>query len=103
MLDDLTPNQTEPEKKLPPFFSANVVFHPIYISTVLFFVYNVFRVYFFLATMSFSTSELIETASNIPKEEAQNVANKMVQTFGIVQFFGVVFAPVNGMVIDYGM
>ena len=83
---------------------------------VLFFVTQVYRVYIFLATMSNSTAEIIlkqnHTGYYLPSEvlsgevyllddaEAMNIANDMVTSFGLVQALGVMFAPLNGIIID---
>ena len=78
---------------------------------VLFFVTQVYRVYIFLATMSNSTAEIIikqnHTEDGMPGEnyrinesEAMNIANDMVTSFGLVQALGVLFAPLNGIIID---
>ena len=78
---------------------------------VLFFVTQVYRVYIFLATMSNSTAEIIinqnHTEDGLPGEnyrinesEAMNIANDMVTSFGLVQALGVMFAPLNGIIID---
>ena len=52
--------------------------------------------------MGFSTTEIILTTTNVTVEEASVLSNSMVTTFGVVQFCGVIFAPMNGIVIDYG-
>ena len=84
-----------------PFKS--LVFSPLYISTVLFFILNVFRVYYYLATMMDSTAELIQMENpNATKTEAMNQALVMAEKFGVVQFCGVIFAPINGLLIDAG-
>ena len=83
---------------------------------MLFFVTQVYRVYIFLATMSNSTAEIIlkqnHTGYYQPSEvlsgevyllddaEAMNIANDMVTSFGLVQALGVMFAPLNGIIID---
>ena len=78
---------------------------------VLFFVTQVYRVYIFLATMSNSTAEIIlqqnHTEDGQPGEnyriddaEAMDIANGMVTSFGLVQALGVMFAPLNGIIID---
>ena len=104
---DLNSNLLEkkPAEKaaLPPFFSREVLFSPIYISTVLFFMLNVFRIYVYLGTMGYSTAELIAADQGCSKEEADLKAGSMVTSFGVVQFCGVLFAPINGIVIDSSM
>ena len=66
--------------------------------------YNVFRVYFFLATMNKSTAELIAIADkDLEQENAADTADSMVTTFGVVQGLGVFFAPINGFIIDAGL
>lgn len=96
---------------VPEFFSMEVFLSPLYASSVLFFVTQVYRVYIFLATMSNSTAEIIlkqnHTVIDLPSEnyriddtEAMNIANDMVTSFGLVQALGVMFAPLNGFIID---
>jgi len=69
---------------------------------VLFFVTQVYRVYIFLATMSNSTAEIIlkQNHTGVDDAEAMNIANDMVTSFGLVQALGVMFAPLNGIIID---
>ena len=74
----------------------------LYISAVLFFVLNVYRVYFFLATMTPSTAEIIQSSKNVTAEEAEEEALVMTKRFGVVQFLGIFVASVNGLVIDAG-
>ena len=53
--------------------------------------------------MASSTSELIQQSDEtINEKEAAEISIGMVTTFGVVQFFGVIFAPLNGVVIDSG-
>jgi LAT3 family solute carrier family 43 protein 3 len=91
-------NSLQPE--VPNFFSRDVFFSPLYFTTVLFFMINVFRVYMFLTTSTASTAEIITTSTNATKEEAIEAADSMVLKFGFVQSMGVLFAPINGFVID---
>ena len=69
---------------------------------MLFFVTQVYRVYIFLATMSNSTAEIIlkQNHTRVDDAEAMNIANDMVTSFGLVQALGVMFAPLNGIIID---
>lgn len=93
------PSEKNPE--IPKFFSKDVFFSPLYASTVLFFVTQVYRVYIFLATMSNSTAEtILYTNPNTTQSDALIEANKMVTKFGLVQALGVFFAPINGIIID---
>merc|ERR1712227_147928 len=73
---------------------------PLYISCALFFIFNCFRVYFFLATMNFSTAEIIQQVNNVTHEEAKAEAAGMAAKFSVVQAMGLIFAPMNGYLVD---
>lgn len=89
------------QKEGPKLLSS--ILSPLYISSLFFFVINVFRVYIFLGTMFNSTAEIIQIAKNVTIGEAQSAAGEMVTQFGMVQFAGLLFSPINGAIIDLVM
>ena len=77
---------------------------PLYFSGMIFFIVNVFRVYFYLGTMLSSTAELIKIENpNITEADAFEEAKSMANKFGVVQSLGIVIAPINGLIIDTGI
>ena len=67
---------------------------------VIFFVLNVFKVYYFIGAMKLSTAETINAVSNKTQEESDAMAESMATKFGAVQLLGVFIAPINGYIID---
>jgi hypothetical protein len=43
---------------------------------------------------------IMKANSDLTEDQAGEISYGMVTTFGVVQFFGVLFAPLNGVVID---
>ena len=96
---ELTPVVTETV----PFFSTQVLFSPLFFSTVIFFTIQVYRAYSYLALVTESTAEIIKLAEdNVTLEEANEQAGEMTKHFGYVQFFGVFIAFLNGFFVDKG-
>lgn len=86
-----------------PFFSTQVLFSPLFFSTVIFFTIQVYRAYSYLALVTESTAEIIKLAGdNVTLEEANEQAGEMTKHFGYVQFFGVFIAFLNGFFVDKG-
>jgi hypothetical protein len=84
-----------------PFFSTQVLFSPLFFSTVIFFTIQVYRAYSYLALVTESTAEIIKLAGdNVTLEEANEQAGEMTKHFGYVQFFGVFIAFLNGFFVD---
>ena len=67
---------------------------------VIFFVLNVFKVYYFIGAMKLSTAETINAVLNKTQEESDTIAESMATEFGAVQLLGVFIAPINGYIID---
>ena len=88
------------EKETPAFFSTSVAFSPLFISTTLFFIIQVTRVYFYLGGIQGGTQELVQADKNCTKAEAGEISSTMMTNFAIFQFGGVGYAFLNGMVID---
>jgi len=86
-----------------PFFSTQVLFSPLFFSTIIFFTIQVYRAYSYLALVTDSTAEIIKQAgNNLTLEDAQDQAGEMTKHFGYVQFFGVFIAFLNGFFVDKG-
>jgi hypothetical protein len=88
------------EKEIPAFFSTSVAFSPLFISTTLFFIIQVTRVYFYLGGIQGGTQELVQADKNCTEAEAGEISSTMMTNFAIFQFGGVGYAFLNGMVID---
>ena len=97
--EDKEENPVE-EKEVPAFFSTSVAFSPLFISTALFFIIQVTRVYFYLGGIQGGTQELVKVDQNCTQAEAGDITGTMMTNFAIFQFGGVGYAFLNGMVID---
>jgi len=97
--EDKEENRVE-EKEVPAFFSTSVAFSPLFISTALFFIIQVTRVYFYLGGIQGGTQELVKVDQNCTQAEAGDITGTMMTNFAIFQFGGVGYAFLNGMVID---
>ena len=97
--EDKDENAAE-EKEIPAFFSTSVAFSPLFISTTLFFIIQVTRVYFYLGGIQPGTKELVQLHKNCSQTEAEDITSTMMTNFAIFQFGGVGYAFLNGMVID---
>ena len=90
----------ENQKEVPAFFSSEVALSPLFISTMLFFIIRVTRVYFYLGGIAPGTQELVQLDQNCTQEEAGTITGTMMTNFAIFQFGGVGYAFLNGMVVD---
>lgn len=90
----------ENEKEVPAFFSSEVALSPLFISTMLFFIIQVTRVYFYLGGIAPGTQELVQLDQNCTQKEAESITGTMMTNFAIFQFGGVGYAFLNGMVVD---
>ena len=90
----------EQEKEVAAFFSSEVAFSPLFISTTLFFIIQVTRVYFYLGGIQPGTQELVQVDNNCTQSEAEEITSTMMTNFAIFQFGGIGYAFLNGMVVD---